>query len=93
MINNIGELCAPNEHKYTESTVLEKNPIYQSLIYKILNDHKEIIYEKTKLSWDEKEYFLPDMHPNKEGHKKLMEEVASFLIKHKLLPCEKKTSQ
>lgn len=66
----------------------EKNPIYKSLIASIMRNDPKIIYERTSLSWKDKQYLLPDLHPNIEGHKKLMEEIAGFLIKDKLIPCK-----
>jgi len=66
----------------------EKNPLYSSTIKNVINTHKEIFYEKINLSWRNKEYFLPDMHPNIEGHKKLMKEIVGYLIKNNLIPCK-----
>lgn len=66
----------------------EKNPSFQDEIYSLIKQRSQLYIEKTKLTWNEREYFLPDFHPNVKGHKKLMGEILGFLIKNNLIPCK-----
>lgn len=68
---------------------LEKSRDYQKQIDRFVQEHKNITLERTQLNFKNKnpEYYLPDGHPNTEGHKKIMDEILKFLVKNKLIPC------
>lgn len=64
------------------------NNTYLNDIKKLEKQYKSITLSRMELKRDDKRYILPDWHPNTEGHKKIMEEIATQLKKNSLLPCK-----
>lgn len=64
------------------------NNTYLNDIKKLEKQYKSITLSRMELKRDDKRYILPDWHPNTEGHKKIMEEIAIQLKKNSLLPCK-----
>jgi lysophospholipase L1-like esterase len=65
----------------------EQNPLYEKTLERLVGTSNAVSIQKTKLSWDDTQYFFPDGHPNKEGHEKLMDEILHDLSASKILPC------
>lgn len=64
------------------------NDSYKGDIVKIVEQYESVKLTSMKLKRNDKRYILPDWHPNMEGHKKIMEEIAGNIMDNALLPCK-----
>lgn len=64
------------------------NDSYKGDIVKIAEQYESVKLTSMKLKRNDKRYILPDWHPNMEGHKKIMEEIAGNIMDNALLPCK-----
>lgn len=64
------------------------NDSYKDDIVKLVGQYKSVKLTNMKLKRNDKRYILPDWHPNMEGHKKIMEEIAGNIMDNTLLPCK-----
>lgn len=64
------------------------NDSYKDDIVKLVGQYKSVKLTNMKLKRNDKRYILPDWHPNMEGHKKIMEEIAGNIMDNALLPCK-----
>lgn len=67
---------------------LPNNQIYINTLNKFASQRENTYFFQPSINWDQKEYFLPDMHFNDLGHKKMAAEVFEYLTKNKIIPCQ-----
>ncbi len=67
---------------------LPANPIYINTLNKFVSQRKNTNFFQPSIHWDQKEYFLPDMHFNVLGHQRMATEVFEYLTKNKIIPCQ-----
>lgn len=62
---------------------------YKNDITNLAGQYKSVRLMRMELRRNDKQYILPDWHPNMTGHKKIMEEILEQLASTFLLPCTK----
>ena len=66
---------------------LPNNQIYIDTLGVFVSQRANTNFFKPSIKWEQKEYFLPDLHFNDLGHQKMAAEVLDYLNKNKLFPC------
>jgi len=66
---------------------------YISILKERTKERVNTVLFEPKISWKQEGLFLPDHHFNDAGNMKMMEEIAGFLIKNKLIPCTQQKNQ
>jgi len=61
---------------------------YQSIMKKFSNKRKNtLFYDGITRIYNNKNLYLPDGHPSKEGHERIATDLFNYLIKNKIIPC------
>ncbi|MFA5136789.1 MAG: hypothetical protein WC489_05340 [Patescibacteria group bacterium] len=74
-------------HKKLLYITLDNYPKYIQMVKNKAKHRKETYFLQSGIHYSQKEYFLPDIHFNKLGHQKMMEEIIYFFLDNNLIPC------
>lgn len=66
---------------------MPNKPEYTSILQQRTKERADSYFFQPNIQWKQTGLFLPDDHFNDAGNKKMMEEIAGYLVKNKLIPC------
>lgn len=67
---------------------LPNNKMYIDTLKNFTSKRVNTYFFESSIKWNQTEYFLPDLHFNDLGHKKMTEDIFNYLTENKIIPCD-----